>query len=154
LRLLSRTFRSLMLSFGNEAVPYSIFSPPSLGRAPLRMCKRLHLHLDFPEDLASEPTGELRELSQLEHVSAPLSMLIGTPDEVDITISSPLHILLPRWLVSLGVWIDDCWETTLKMTGVQMFVELFESKRDKSTSYALVVALRVQIWRASMWRRM
>jgi hypothetical protein len=130
----SRALQSLTHSFGSEDGTHIMFSPPSLGRVLLECTKDrlVHLHLDFPENLDSEPIGSLgslREFSPLAHVSLPLSMLIPRP-MMSISPTFPLRTLLPKSLVSLEVWIDKCWEKTLE-TGVRMFVELFVSKRDK-----------------------
>jgi hypothetical protein len=126
----SRALRSLTYDFSGIMI-----SPPSTLVRVLRECAKdtlVRLHLEFPENSDSEPPtgslGSLREFSQLAHASAPLSMMVGTPD--DIT-ASPLRTLLPNSLVSLGVWIDKRWETSAKETTVQMFVELFASERDK-----------------------
>jgi hypothetical protein len=125
----SRALRSLTYDFAGVKV-----SPPSLGRV-LRECAKdtlVHLHLDFakPSSKRKGSLGSLREFSQLAHASAPLSMMIGMPGDIDLT-ASPLPTLLPKSLMSLGIWINERWKRTLKETSVQMFIELFASKRAK-----------------------
>jgi len=85
------------------------------------------LDILFPDENPTGPVGSpglLRDFTQLTHVYATLTILLGLHNENNPT---PLSTILPESLVFLAVWIDEDWGG---MIAVPVLVQLLASRRD------------------------
>jgi len=124
----TRALRSFIFSHGSASV-WETFSAPPLWHALRENAKNTlqHLQLDFDieDNKFPGPIGSLCDFVQLTDVFAPLAILLGEPHENNI-IPLRLSTILPRSLASLGLWIDEVWESR----ACQVVVELLNNKRD------------------------
>jgi len=105
------------------------FYMSSTWNALLKHAKHTLERLDivFPDNNPTGPVGSLgllRDFTQLTHVYAMLTVLLGPYNENNPV---PLSTILPESLVFLAVWIDEDWRG---MIAVPVLVQLLASRRD------------------------